>query len=478
MEHIVQQITMDFVKSFMNHFEENGIYDLGKMATDILERTKGLSSQLLEAVIEEADRALVELKKERKEDGISIHERAVPRTIYTAFGQFNFRRTYFKVPSGNAYLLDEIMNLRPYDRVDTHVSARMVNESAEASFGRGANIATDGHLSRQTAWRKAMECGEVVTLPRRRRQTPKSIHIFADEDHVDMQDGTNTILPLITITSGKVPVCKNRNELTDTVHINGYGLTSERRWEYAYAVCAEMFDMDKVQEVYIYGDGASWIATSSVCFPNAIQVLDGYHFRQKMTGLTAGEICSEYGRKLHSAVRYDKMNVFQELIYEMEDAVIAGMPECKMRRGRLHVIREFGAYIINHWDKVQNMSLENSIGSCTEAMVSHVFSERFSRNPMGWSRAGLSKMSMIRVFVKNGEKVSPSDIGVDKRDEDERHIVKARVEKYESLMQTQQVKIFEGVRDWRWFERENVTQISPSGTKVAIDALARMRKTI
>ena len=34
--------------------------------------------------------------------------------------------------------------------------------------------------------------------------------------------------------------------------------------------------------------------------------------------------------------------------------------------------------------------------------MSHVLSERFSRNPMGWSKEILGKLSVLRVHKKNG----------------------------------------------------------------------------
>ena len=44
-------------------------------------------------------------------------------------------------------------------------------------------------------------------------------------------------------------------------------------------------------------------------------------------------------------------------------------------------------------------------GSCTEGQVSHLLSKRFSRDPMGWSKAGLGKLSAARIHLKNGEKL-------------------------------------------------------------------------
>jgi hypothetical protein len=197
-----------------------------------------------------------------------------------------------------------------------------------------------------------------------------------------------------------------------------------------------------------------------------------------MTGILSGEICSPFALRLYNAVRYDNKEIFGGILSEIIDAVNSRMPEGKERDRRLKVVMKNGDYVMNNWDAVQNMRKDGSIGSCTEAMVSHVFSERFSRNPMGWSKPGLSKLSMIRIFIKNGGRVSPLDIGVDKLSGDEKRIVMTRVEKYDSLVREQNSKIFDGCYDWRWFDYERVTDIAPSGTKVLLDALGRMRNNL
>ena len=478
MEQIVQQITEDFVKGFMAHFTGRGIYELGGMAEDADAMAKVFSAELLTALIEETDRALVSQKQERRRDGIAIHERDVKRTQHTALGDLTYNRTYFTVPEGRSYLLDELLGVLPYERVDSHVAARAVNMTGIMSFGKSADIVTGGKLSRQTVWRKAMESDEVVALPDRVNNTPERIHIFADEDHVHLQNGKNDILPLITISSGKEYVSKSRYELTDRIHINGYGLDARKHWEYAYSVCASVFDMKKVKEVFIYGDDAPWIAKSDDCFPNAIHVLDAQHFRQYMTGILAGEICSPFVLSLYGAVRYGKKEKFTMLICEIIDSLMSDMPEGKQRDNKLERVRKNSNYILSNWEAVQNMRREGSIGSCTEAMVSHVFSERFSRNPMGWSKAGLSKMTMLRVFIKNGGKLMPADIGRDKLSCHAKRTVIERVKKYEALVKQQQENVLGGFKDWRCFDRERVGEIAPSGTKVLLDALGRRRKLL
>ena len=48
-------------------------------------------------------------------------------------------------------------------------------------------------------------------------------------------------------------------------------------------------------------------------------------------------------------------------------------------------------------------------GSCTEGQVSHVLSKRFSREPLGWSKTILGKLSKLRVYVKNGGQITGKD---------------------------------------------------------------------
>lgn len=65
-------------------------------------------------------------------------------------------------------------------------------------------------------------------------------------------------------------------------------------------------------------------------------------------------------------------------------------------------------YIINNWEGIVNRYTLDIPGSCTEGQVSHVLSERFSRNPMGWSKEILGKLSVLRVHKKNGNKIDSS----------------------------------------------------------------------
>jgi hypothetical protein len=476
MEYIIQQITMGFVKKLCEHFSERGIYEFGEMAADGKTMAEKFVGDLIVALITSADNELVKAKAERRADGIAIQERDVPRTQFTALGPLTYRRTYFEELNGRSYLLDGILGVRSYERVDTAVSAEMVSKAGEYSFGRSADIVTSGRVSRQTAWSKAMGTGEVCVIPTRAKEIPEVLHIFADEDHVHMQDGTSRILPLITVCAGKEEVFCGRNRLKDPIHINGFGIKPDEHWSYVYAVCDERYDMRRVRKVIVYGDAAKWIGVSHDFLPSPVYVLDDYHYQKRIKSLTAGAICRRFAMRIRSSVKNDNRMAFTDIIYDMENAVMAEMQEGCEKQKRLRHIREEGAFLLAHWSEIQNRKDPDSIGSCTEALISHVLSERFSRNPMGWSKHGLEKMSMIRVFIKNGGKIMPCDIGCDKRTDEERRVALGRTEKYAALVRRQEKELLADVKNWRWLKCEDsIISQAPGGTREAIRLLSKTR---
>jgi hypothetical protein len=248
----------------------------------------------------------------------------------------------------------------------------------------------------------------------------------------------------------------------------------EGHWEYVYALCSRKYDMRAVKQVYIYGDGAAWIKKSFEVFPWAAHVLDGFHFKKRMKSLLAGEVCGPYGFVLSCAIEKDDKIGFSKTVQNMISAIKEKMPESKERVGRIKNVKENKAYILKHWDAVQNMKRQDVIGSCTEAMVSNALSERFSRSPMGWSKEGLSKMSMIRVFVLNGGKVAPADTLAWKHKPDKCYVITG-LEKYDAIVKKQQEEIFKDAKNWRWFEVDYLISGKTTGTKVALDALGRTR---
>ena len=65
---------------------------------------------------------------------------------------------------------------------------------------------------------------------------------------------------------------------------------------------------------------------------------------------------------------------------------------------------------MNNWRGIVNRLNGNYPGSCTEGQVSHVLSERFSRDPLGWSEKNLGKLTKMRAYILNGGEIHSEDV--------------------------------------------------------------------
>ena len=121
-------------------------------------------------------------------------------------------------------------------------------------------------------------------------------------------------------------------------------------------------------------------------------------------------------------------------------------------------ILKFGRYLLGNWESIRNLILLDIPGSCTEGQVSHVLSERFSRNPMGWSKEGLGKLSKLRVYRINGGKLSGKELK------------KKVAESYSEYAERFISERIEGATDWSIFEIDKPIMNGSFGTQALIRA--------
>lgn len=63
--------------------------------------------------------------------------------------------------------------------------------------------------------------------------------------------------------------------------------------------------------------------------------------------------------------------------------------------------------MLNNWDGIAIKAEKGNeiVGCSAEGHVSHVYSDRLSSRPKGWSQIGVSQMSALRIYKKNGGKI-------------------------------------------------------------------------
>lgn len=278
-----------------------------------------------------------------------------------------------------------------YDRVSRVLAKELVEHAGEASYWESSRHVSGGAISRQTVMRKVhMVRGLRVAEPTEKNVVPV-LHVEADEDHVAMQDGSNVMVPLISIHEG---IEKNgrRGQCKNIHHISSYGKTSEELWLEVVQWIDQAYEWDEIKRVYLHGDGASWIKEGRNWLPNVKMVLDRYHLNRVLT-MAAGRQ-REQRNKLYDAIRNGDQQGLQRIVGQMVQN--AETPQERKR------IQEFARYVRNNWEGIAISNLEDCGGSCAEGHVSHVLSSRLSSRPMAWGRKGLTAMSELRAFCSNG----------------------------------------------------------------------------
>lgn len=210
--------------------------------------------------------------------------------------------------------------------------------------------------------------------------------------------------------------------------------------------------------IYIHGDGGRWISNGLESFANVKRVMDGYHIGKRLYVFS-----KEFGRKeklkIEKAIkekdRYAVDNILQELLSAETD------------KSRIEKIKKLGTHLNLNWESITNRYENGVTGSCTEPQVSHVLSKRFSRNPMGWSEAALGKLTRIRVYIKNGDKIKSEHIKP-----------KKRVTKYREYADKIVKDVMKESLDLSVFDIQAPIFNTGSGTQIRIHGFGRINNTL
>ena len=403
MKDIIAQQLVKMQGEILEKNRENGLQDIGQTAEVLYRVVKTETCELLQAILEATDKEIANAKAERKASGLRVKERNVKRRLQTSLGELEYGRTYYETQEGErVYLLDYLIGVESYERVSKALSAKLVNLSAEMSYGKSVKVG-EAEVSRQTVSNRVNALKEVVRDVERVEETPEELHLFADEDHVHLKDGRSAIVPLVTITEGIDTSNPKRHRLIDPLHIAGYGMDAEAFNDQVEACVNERYDLNKVKRIYIHGDGAGRIVALGERFPNAEHVLDGFHLEKYLKKLGHYNDAAQRMGALRAALRDGNWETYKKLLGN-----IYALQTGKDRENSKAVIR----YLWNNRQAAHLRYDSDICGSCTESLVSHVLSERLSRTPLAWSEQGLAQMTMLIVYNKNGQTVSASDIRV------------------------------------------------------------------
>ena len=468
MEKIIHHVEAYLEKVFTIH--AYGITDIDAAASELKKDSDELSRNILQVLIREMNESLRKDKVSRKEMGLVIKEKDRPRSILTELGEISFRRDYYYNNKTDSYEtpLDQMLSIQKRARIGETISAKLVTKATSESYARSAREVTGGSVSRQTVRNHILKAPELEKQPEsEEKKRCRILDVYADEDHVHLQKPgkekgkKNKAVPLVTVTEGTVNISKGRNATLDPMHFVDEKMDSKGLWSSVEGYIGKVYDLEELEAVRIHGDGGAWIKNGLENFANAEHVLDGYHLQKYLRSVS--------NRFPGRSVRYRINEALAKDDHDKAEAIITGLAkECASAKD-IEKVRELQTYLFTNWEAAVNRFKEDVSGSCTEGQVSHVLSERFSRDPMGWSEEGLGKLSKLRVFCKNGGKITAAHF---RRGYEYDETYKAYARHY--------LEDRIGTYDLSWISdmKERYVFDTASGTQQAIKKLGRIRNDI
>ena len=191
------------------------------------------------------------------------------------------------------------------------------------------------------------------------------------DDVVTKQTVKNLIHDLEVEMPEEIPEKKKQIK---TLHIQA----DEDLWLEVQQYIYDNYDTEYLENVYIAGDGAPWIVSGC-------QVMDS----------------TEDARELiYDAIREKDLEEVERLLRKCGANAVTP--------GKQKEIEACQKYIQNNWLGiiVRYDDAGADWGCSAEGQISHVLSARESSRPMGWSKLGVHKITQLRVFTRNGGKVT------------------------------------------------------------------------
>lgn len=387
-----------------NSITEKGISDF---TNDLEKEMIKLGKDITQFIVEFAENIIFNLK-DRKEKFESLEKDK--RTIISIFGEINFERRYYqdKQSKKRVYLLDQFLKLGKRERMLPNVKERMLEEARETSYKRAGEKASYGtEISKQTVKNEINKLdfkAEIVEENENKKKV-KELHIIADEDHVHLQKGGIEEPRLIIVYEG-IEIEGKRVILKNKKHFGGiYKGKIEDLWEEVLTYIENNYDTEYLEKVYLSGDGATWIKTGLEWIPKSIYVLDEFHMKKAVNGIV-GRIKKENKEeknKLKEALRDSLRKLDFERFKEISYEILSEEME-KSTRDRKRKLME---YILNNKEGITNLYINKDewYGCSAEGHISHIYSDRMSSRPMGWSERNVDNMSKLRIAKENEESI-------------------------------------------------------------------------
>lgn len=325
------------------------------------------------------------------------------RTILTIFGEITITRTFYKSKlNGNSFCyIDRLLGLQKYDYFDPYIKAEILDFVSNHNYSETAeHINTlignrisltekNKYLSRQSV-RNIILNSKLAEPEIQKLEDVEDLYIIADEKWIPTQNNKSK-----KVMQKSIVIFDGFNKIGKRKSLNNKMTFSGRNEDFIYNsinYIEKAYNINKIKHIYLLGDGAVWINNLKYyfnCWDNIsiIQGLDHFHFKQSIWRI--------YNEKdvydtLLSYIYENNKDDFNRLINEIID----------LKPDREEKINEYKNYLLNNWDKINNLITYNL--SCPmESQISHTFASYFTSRPKAYNKNTITILINLRLKKKN-----------------------------------------------------------------------------
>ena len=391
--------------SFVNYLNQilgNNLF-MHELEHHISDATYNLNLDTLKNILEFLD---LEYKnsKERKEKYYVQQTRE--RTLITSLGIITFNKTYYKSKNkiNGKYeyysYLEDYLGISKWAKLSLSAEVKLINNAVDNGMSWSSkNTIPNYEISRQTISTKIRNINYNYFETLVKKETPKILYLEADEVHANLQSRSqntkNKIVPVILTHEGHKEDFVRKKELKNTHYIASSILKTDKLWEETYKYLDSVYDLDKVDKIFLSSDGGTWITGYDIAFPNVIFVLDKFHYRKALNYIFKKEpiitsIADSYLRN--------------KMIDEFKILVKA---QCKLYPEKKDEMIKQQNYLLNHLDGIINQRHPDYKCPCSmEGHISNKYAKFITSRPHAYSENGLENITQLLTMKANNVKLT------------------------------------------------------------------------
>lgn len=391
--------------SFVNHLNQildNNLF-LHELEHNLSISTNILNLELLREILEYLD---LEYKSSEERKQKYYVQQTRPRTLITSLGIITFNKTYYKSKKkvNGKYLyysyLEDYLGIDKWAKISLACEVNLINNALDNGYSwSGKNTIPNYIISRQTISKKIKSINyNYFDIPKK-KETPKVLYIEADEVHANLQSrnkGTkNKIVPVILTHEGHEEDFVRKKKLKNTHYIASSILKTDKLWEETYKYLDTVYDLNKVDKIFLSSDGGSWITGYDIAFPNIIFVLDKFHYRKALNYIFKKEpIITEIADGYLRNRMVDEFKLLVKAQYQL-------YPDQKKK------MIEKQKYLINHIDGIINQNHPDYKCPCSmEGHISNKYAKFITSRPHAYSLDGLENITQLLTMKANNIKLT------------------------------------------------------------------------